>query len=32
MGGFERDDVNLMDVAKLRGDALRITQEVDCDG
>ncbi|MBV7379533.1 Fe(3+) ABC transporter substrate-binding protein [Maritimibacter dapengensis] len=31
-GDFEADDVNLMDVAKLRPDALRITQEVDYDG
>lgn len=31
-GDFEADDVNLMDVAQLRPDALRITQEVDYDG
>ncbi|MAM60610.1 Fe(3+) ABC transporter substrate-binding protein [Maritimibacter sp. UBA3975] len=31
-GEFTADDVNLMDLAKLRPDALRITQEVDYDG
>lgn len=31
-GSFTADDVNLMDLAKLRPDALRITQEVDFDG
>jgi len=31
-GSFTPDDVNLMDLAALRADALRITQEVDFDG
>jgi len=31
-GSFVPDDVNLMDLAKLRRDALRITEEVDFDG
>lgn len=31
-GTFTADDVNLMDLADLRDDALRITQEVDFDG
>ena len=31
-GSFTADDVALMDLAKLRPDALRITQEVDYDG
>lgn len=31
-GSFEADQVNLMDLAALRADALRITQEVDYDG
>ncbi len=31
-GDFTPDDVNLMELARLRGDALRITEEVDYDG
>jgi iron(III) transport system substrate-binding protein len=31
-GEFTADDVNLMELARLRPDALRITQEVDYDG
>ena len=31
-GSFTADDVNLMDLAKLRPAALRITEEVDFDG
>ena len=31
-GSFKPDNVNLMDIAALRGDALRITEEVDFDG
>ena len=31
-GSFTPDPVNLMDLARLRADALRITQEVDYDG
>lgn len=31
-GSFTADEVNLMDLAALRADALRITQEVDFDG
>lgn len=31
-GSFTADDVNLMDLAALRRDALRITEEVDYDG
>jgi len=31
-GSFTADEVNLMDLAKLRPDALRLTQEVDYDG
>lgn len=31
-GSFTADDVNLMDLAKLRPDALKITEEVDFDG
>ena len=31
-GEFEADEVNLMDLARLRSDALRITEEVDYDG
>ena len=31
-GDFQSDPVNLMDLAKLRSDALRITEEVDYDG
>ena len=31
-GDFTPDDVNLMEIARLRGDALRITEEVDFDG
>ena len=31
-GTFVADDVNLMDLAALRADALRLTQEVDFDG
>ena len=30
-GEFTADDVNLMDIANLRGDALRLTEEVDFD-
>ncbi|WP_039019165.1 Fe(3+) ABC transporter substrate-binding protein [Halocynthiibacter namhaensis] len=30
-GEFTADDVNLMEIAKLRGDALRLTEEVDFD-
>ncbi|MGH1451662.1 MAG: Fe(3+) ABC transporter substrate-binding protein [Paracoccaceae bacterium] len=31
-GSFTADDVNLMDLATKRGDALRLTEEVDFDG
>ena len=31
-GDFTADDANLMDLARLRGDALRIMEEVDFDG
>ncbi len=31
-GSFTADEVNLMDLARLRPDALRITQEIDYDG
>jgi len=31
-GSFTPDPVNLMDLARLRADALRITQESDYDG
>jgi len=31
-GSFTADTINLMDMAKLRADALRITEEVDFDG
>ena len=31
-GSFEADDVNLMTLADLRADALRIIEEVDYDG
>ena len=31
-GDFEADEVNLMDLARLRADALRLTEEVDYDG
>ena len=31
-GDFTGDDANLMDLARLRGEALRIMEEVDFDG
>jgi iron(III) transport system substrate-binding protein len=31
-GSFTPDDVNLMELAGLRGDALRLIEEVDFDG
>jgi iron(III) transport system substrate-binding protein len=31
-GDFTPDDVNLMDIAKLRGEALKLMEEVNFDG